>query len=140
PPQFGSKSHGKLKADEWQAMATVYFPITLIRLWGMTDSSEPIHKKLLENTMDLVSAVLIATAFEVSPSHTTAYTAYMQQYLRGLKELFPTFKFRDNHHVVLHLKELLNALGPVHSWWMFPFEHLISKLVKISTNWILGML
>ncbi|KAF8582609.1 hypothetical protein K439DRAFT_1618134 [Ramaria rubella] len=90
--------------------------------------------------MDLVSAVLIATAFEVSPSHTTAYTAYMQQYLRGLKELFPTFKFRDNHHVVLHLEELLNALGPVHSWWMFPFEHLIGKLVKISTNWILGQM
>ncbi|KAF8584547.1 hypothetical protein K439DRAFT_1616637 [Ramaria rubella] len=72
--------------------------------------------------------------------HAAAYTEYMQRYLRSLKELFPDEKLRDNHHVTLHLEELIIAFGPVHSWWAFPFEWLIGQLEDISTNWKLGQM
>ncbi|KIJ28231.1 hypothetical protein M422DRAFT_189971 [Sphaerobolus stellatus SS14] len=138
PRQFGSAKAGKLKAAEWQAIITLYAPITLCRLWGRNGEAHSTHFKYLQNTMNLVAAVLLAVSYETSPNHAAAYTQYMQAYLHGLKELFPNFKFRDTHHIVLHIEELLNSLGPVHSWWMFPFERIIGRLQKISTNWIIG--
>jgi len=35
PSNLGSPDHGKLKADQWRALGTIYFPISLIRLWRM---------------------------------------------------------------------------------------------------------
>ncbi|KIJ31782.1 hypothetical protein M422DRAFT_97456, partial [Sphaerobolus stellatus SS14] len=138
PRQFGSAKAGKLKAAEWQAVITVYAPAALCRVWGRNSDAFSTHFKFLQNTMNLVASVLLAVSYETSPLHAALYTQYMQAYLKGLKELFPTMRFRNTHHIVLHIEELLNLLGPVHSWWMFPFERLIGRLQKISTNWIIG--
>ncbi|KIJ28486.1 hypothetical protein M422DRAFT_189686 [Sphaerobolus stellatus SS14] len=138
PHNFGSKSHGKLKADEWRILISIYLPITLGRLWGKGGRSHEECGAYFQNTMMLVSAVLLAVAKQISKSHAKAYTYYMSQYLKGLKVLFPSLRMRDNHHVALHIEEFLIQLGPVHSWWMFPFERLIGRLQKISTNWIIG--
>ncbi|KIJ48985.1 hypothetical protein M422DRAFT_161984 [Sphaerobolus stellatus SS14] len=138
--QFGSARAGKLKAAEWQAMITLYAPVALCRIWGRNGDQQSTHFSLLQNTMNLVASVLLAVSYETSPNHAAAYTGYMQSYLTGLKELFPELKFRNTHHIVLHIEELLNLLGPVHSWWMFPFERIIGPLEKISTNWIIGQM
>ena len=34
PHNFGDASAGNLKADEWRTLSTVYFPISLVSLWG----------------------------------------------------------------------------------------------------------
>ncbi|KIJ35334.1 hypothetical protein M422DRAFT_180989, partial [Sphaerobolus stellatus SS14] len=138
PQRFGSARAGKLKAAEWQAMITLYIPVALCRLWGKSGIYESTHYRFLQNTMNLVAAVLLAVSYEQTPDHAAAYTRYIQAYLAGLKELFPELKFRNTHHIVLHIEELLNLLGPVHSWWMFPFERIIGRLEKISTNWKIG--
>ncbi|KIJ44893.1 hypothetical protein M422DRAFT_101324, partial [Sphaerobolus stellatus SS14] len=35
PNNFGSKSHGRLKAAEWCILISLYLPISLGRLWGI---------------------------------------------------------------------------------------------------------
>ncbi|KIJ32207.1 hypothetical protein M422DRAFT_266006, partial [Sphaerobolus stellatus SS14] len=56
PQNFGSKRHGKLKADEWRTMITVYLPITLGRLWGSKGTYEQ-FEPYYNNTMMMVCAV-----------------------------------------------------------------------------------
>ncbi|KIJ25173.1 hypothetical protein M422DRAFT_117437, partial [Sphaerobolus stellatus SS14] len=138
PNNFGSKSHGRLKAAEWRILISLYLPISLGRLWGIGGKYHQTCIWYYQNTMMLVAAVLLATSRQTSNCHAKAYTYYMSEYLRGLKRLFPTMKFRDNHHVALHIEEFLILLGPVHSWWMFPFERLIGRLQKITTNGLVG--
>ena len=59
PKNFGDQAAGTIKADEWQSLITVYIPITLISLWG-ADTPQADLKLILDNTMDLVSAVYLA--------------------------------------------------------------------------------
>jgi hypothetical protein len=40
PRNFGSASHGKLKADQWRSVCTVSLIITLVRIWGSATASE----------------------------------------------------------------------------------------------------
>jgi hypothetical protein len=62
----------------------------------------------------------------------------MRAYLKSLRDLFPEMKLRPNHHNALYLGELLLRFGPVHGWWMFPFERLIGLLQKINSNKKMG--
>jgi hypothetical protein len=40
PPNLGEPSHGKLKADQWHILGTVYLPVALVRLWHRSASPE----------------------------------------------------------------------------------------------------
>ena len=62
----------------------------------------------------------------------------MRAYLESLRDLFPEMKLRPNHHIALYLGEFLLRFGPVHGWWMFPFERLIGLLQKVNTNKKIG--
>jgi hypothetical protein len=110
PSKLGSASHGKLKADQWRVLGSVYLPISLIRLWW---SAEPGNarsercQKILDVTILLLSAVSIATSRVTSPRHADLYLQHMQGYLTGLKELFPDFKFVPNQHMALHLRDYI---------------------------------
>ncbi|KAI0363952.1 hypothetical protein BV20DRAFT_1039670 [Pilatotrama ljubarskyi] len=110
PRNFGSPSHGKLKADHWRTVCTVSMVITLVRLWGSATAS-PKQKALLDNFVHLVSA-----------------------YLKGVQHLFDWHHLVPNHHLSLHLKECLELFGPVHAWWAFPFERYNGLLQGLNTN------
>ncbi|KAJ7153149.1 hypothetical protein C8R43DRAFT_950548 [Mycena crocata] len=115
PSAFGgTASTGKLKADQWRTLGTVYMPITLIRLWSASEEGSD-RRELLALTMDLVSAVLLAS------SRTSGSLS--------------TIQMPSNHHLALHIPEFLMLFGPVHGWWTFPFERMNGKLQRISTNY-----
>jgi hypothetical protein len=138
PSNLGSASHGKLKADQWRVLGSVYFPISLICLWWSAEPRNPRSercRKILDITISLLSAVSIATSRVTSPRHADLYLQHIQAYLTGLKELFPDFKFVPNQHMALHLRDYILLYGPVHSWWAFPFERMIGSLQHISTNY-----
>ncbi len=139
PAQYGSSDgQGKLKADQWRTLGTVFFPLTLIWLWSGPETSR--HRRdLLEVTMHLVSAIIIATSHEVSGNHADMYLHHMKEYRTGLKNLFPGYRSRPNHHMALHLAEHLRMYGPVHGWWTYPFERTIGMLQRISTNYKPGI-
>jgi len=138
PSQLGHASHGKLKADQWRVLGTTFLPISLIRLWSDLDVNDLRAvrcRKIVKLTLDLLSAVIIATSRTTSSAHVRAYQQHMQDYLVRLKDLFPDYKFHPNHHMALHLAEYIALFGPVHSWWAFPFKRIIGMLQHISTNY-----
>ncbi|TFK82410.1 hypothetical protein K466DRAFT_500383 [Polyporus arcularius HHB13444] len=132
PSNFGSPSHGKLKADQWRTVCTVSMVITLVRLWSSSTASDS-DKALLENFLHLVSAVDLASRRSMSRSRAAAYDEHMFRYLSGLQDLFD-HQFVPNHHLSLHLHDCLVLFGPVHGWWAFPFERYNGLFHQANTN------
>ena len=66
------------------------------------------------------------------------YFEAMKKYLQALKELQPHEDLHPNHHIALHIPIFLKNFGPMHGWWMFPFERLIGILQKYRTNFKFG--
>jgi len=142
PSNLGDASHGKLRADQWRALGTVYLPLSLTRLWGFTNADSARSRRcreILNVTMSLLSAVTIATSHSMSHALANSYLQHMQAYLTGLKLLFPEYQFHPNHHISLHLHEYLLRFGPVHAWWTFPFERMIGMLQRMPTSGKFGI-
>ena len=144
PAELGSAQHGKLKADQWQILGTTFLPLTLICLWQASDGEGNDDRatrcaQILDITLSLLSAITIALSHSTTYSHADIMQQHLLNYLRGLKELFPNYKFCPNHHMALHLPEYIKLYGPVHSWWAFPFERVIGMLQHISTNYKTGI-
>jgi hypothetical protein len=144
PSNLGEPSHGKLKADQWRTLGTVYLPVSLVRLWAAPNKDDPQQatgrQKLLSLTLSLISAINIASSRTTSRDKANLYTRYMTEYMDGLRNLMPDYQFRPNHHMALHLSEYLLLYGPVHGWWTFPFERLIGLLQDIPNNFKSGQL
>ncbi len=143
PTNLGEPSHGKLKADQWRTLGTVYLPVSLVRLWAPPHRDNPQQagrQKLLSLTLSLISAINIASLRTTSRDKANLYTKYMTEYLEGLRNLMPDYQFRPNHHMAFHLSEYLLLYGPVHGWWTFPFERLIGLLQEILNNFKNGQL
>lgn len=130
PRNLGSKSHGKLKADQWRTVCSVTLVITLVRLWGFKASKY----EMLENFLDLSRAVRFATSRSTSLERIRQYEYYITAYLEGVVRLYGEEYLRPNHHLALHLIECLIGFGPVHSWWSFAYERLNGTLQRIKTN------
>ena len=133
PPDVGSASAGTLSAEQWRTFCMVNLIITLVRIWGHLPSSDR-RAMLLRNFVDLVAAVRAGTAKRVTPRTTNSYGVRMLDYLRGLRMLFLDTSLVPNHHLALHLSEMLDTFGPTHSYWAFPFERCIRLLRNVNTS------
>lgn len=141
PSNISHSSHGKLKADQWRALGTTHLLISLIRLWGFNSDNSARSARCLEIldvTISLISAVIIATSRTVTPASASAYQKHMVDYINGIKRLFPSYQLHPNHHMSLHISEFLLLFGPVHSWWTFAFERLIGNLQRMPSNGKVG--
>ncbi|KIJ11066.1 hypothetical protein PAXINDRAFT_85099, partial [Paxillus involutus ATCC 200175] len=116
PHEFGAPKADTLKADKGRTMITVYLPLALVSMWG--DSTT--HKSM-------------------TTEHAVAYWSYMGVWLSRLKTVHTFVDYRPNGHMVIHIHHFLLSFGPVHSWWCFPFESLISQLQHLPTNNKFGM-
>ena len=144
PKNFGSPAHGKLKADQWRTCIEFDLPVSLVRMWEDTkdeDASDALQirrKKIVESTMLLSIAIRWAVSHRTSEFHANQYRRHMMAYLKTLRELCPTMDLHPVHHNALHIPEFLLRFGPMHGWWMFPFERLIGILQKIKINFKIG--
>ena len=89
--------------------------------------------------MQLACAVRQATCYQICESHRTKYTAHMHSYLSDVLALKSGLSLVPNHHNALHLGAFFERFGPMHGWWMFPFERLIGVLQDVNTNYKQGM-
>ncbi|KAH7918137.1 hypothetical protein BV22DRAFT_986532, partial [Leucogyrophana mollusca] len=121
PLNLGEPGHGKLKADEWRSCIEFDLPVTLVELWSGPNAK----------TTDEA---------QTSTLHAQRYMDYMHAYLVGLRNLHMGIEFRSNHHFALHIGEFFVRFGPMHGWWMFPFERIIGILQQVNTNHKLGQL
>ena len=85
-------------------------------------------------------ATKIATKRSVTIANAQEFQDMMIAYLKGVDELFPTYKFVPSHHVALHMKELLCRFGPTHAWRCWVFERYNHILQQIPTNGNFGTL
>ena len=145
PTNLGEANHGKLKADQWRTLGITYLPVSLVLLWdsgspdALDDHRSQQCRKLLSVTPSLISAIIIASSRTTSQKKADLYFYHMSSYVKGLRELFPHYRFRPNHHMALHLGEYLRFYGPIYSWWTYPFERLIGILQRIPNNFQNGM-
>ncbi|KLO04848.1 hypothetical protein SCHPADRAFT_789604, partial [Schizopora paradoxa] len=137
PKNLGEAGHGKLKADQWRSALEFDIPVALAQLWG--DKSSPRHE-LYKCTMYLAIAIRFGTSHRISEDHITSYTRNMHSYLKLMLEIDPSLRLHPNHHNSLHLGNILRRFGPMHGWWMYPFERVIGRLQKSNTNFKIGEL
>ena len=64
-----------------------------------------------------------------------AHKAYVK-YLAAFSSIFGKEALVPNHHMALHLQDVLLDFGPVFSFWTFPFERLNGCLQDFPTNGI----
>jgi len=143
PRNFGCPEHGKLKADQWRTALEFDIPISLIRIKTQQKPSRNINsdarlQKLVDHTLDLAMAIAWGLSQRTSPHHAERYTFYMTRYVAGIKELFPDFSLKPNHHYALHIPDILLAFGPLHGTWAFSLERLIGRLQKLNSNSKIG--
>lgn len=125
-------------------MSTVYFPISLVAVWGegsphQTPEVATTLRRILDHTMALVSAVSIACLRVMTPNRMLAYQTYIQQWYRDLEPIHgPVIGKRVNGHMAIHIGQFLSLFGPVRSWWTFPFERLIGQIQRIPHNHMFG--
>ncbi|TEB26925.1 hypothetical protein FA13DRAFT_1635191, partial [Coprinellus micaceus] len=132
PPRgFGTRSQGKLSADQWRVLCTVCMVFTLARLWG-----EERHEnhKFLRHFIKLVVVVTRATKRSISEEDIELISESMQAYIQGAVDLFGKGILTINHHLTLHLPELLRQFGPVNGWWAFPFERYNGIIQRYKNN------
>ena len=144
PKNFGSPAHGKLKADQWRTCIEFDLPVSLMRMWeetsqaGVSSELQVRRRKVVESTMLLSIAICWAVSHRTSELHADQYRKHMMAYLTTLRELCPNMDLHPVHHNALHIPEFLLRFGPMHGWWMFPFERLIGILQKIKVNFKIG--
>lgn len=134
---FGEKSYGKLKADEWRSLFSVYLPMTFLRLWA--ESSSKNHRLQLKAVLCLSILVQIVTSKSTSVATQSLYRQTIKLYLELITALEPGCPLVINHHLALHLPMFMTLHGPCHSHWAFPAERLIGKLQKILHNSKIGL-
>lgn len=133
PPDIGNPAHGKLSADQWRTLCTVHLPVTLTRVWSQSDATRN-QTKMLENFLDLVTAVLWGTPRRLTKKNIKVYDHYIFKYTRGLLSTYPDLHLIPNQHYAMHLGDILRRFGPTHAYWAFPFERFIGLLRQIRTN------
>ncbi|EGO04667.1 hypothetical protein SERLA73DRAFT_149084 [Serpula lacrymans var. lacrymans S7.3] len=131
PPDWGTTTRGKLKANNWHTICTIHLPITLIRLWCNNIGR---RRDMLQNFMDLVSAVRIANVQVTSRSQIQAYNKHIFCYVDGIKRLYPDQRLRPNHHAALHMGDMMDLFGPVYSHKAPFYERYIHVLQRLNTN------
>ena len=135
PRNWGTSKRGKLTADNWRVICTVHLPITLIRLWKDETGRKA---ELLHNFMDLATAVRIANMRVSSKNQVRAYNFHISRYASALPTLFPDVSIKPTVHAALHLGDIMDLFGPVHSHSAPFYERYIYFLQQLNTNKKLG--
>ncbi|KAL5512130.1 hypothetical protein ACEPAG_3651 [Sanghuangporus baumii] len=133
PKNFGSSSSGKIKADEWRTLSTIYLPLALVSYVYYSgevrnDTLRGRFSDIIDHSMDLVQAVSVLFKQSATQSDIEAYKFHIKNYIRRLREIHPNAKFLPNMHMATHVTNSLGLFGSAYSWWTFPFERLIGKL------------
>jgi hypothetical protein len=139
PTNLGEKSHGKLKADTWRILFTIFLPLILPELWHDASTPESHSNMLLKNFYFLVYCTNIVCSYTVTSDMPEQYMQLYHAYLLTSKQLFPHVKPRPNHHYAMHNADQLRFWGPLPQVSEFFGERQNGLLQRIKTNGISSM-
>ncbi|CAG8715931.1 13242_t:CDS:2, partial [Acaulospora colombiana] len=132
--QVGEISNGKLKADEWRSLFTVYLPLSMTRLWA----SSKHHRLHLKSLLILSIIVNITCSTTISGALIKCFNDAIRLYLRIIS-VEDGCSLVIKHHLSLHLTTFMEAFGPCRTYWAFPYERLIGKLQRTLYSPSIGM-
>jgi len=132
PTNFSSKTHGKLKADHWLTLFTIFFPLILPEIWSTTPSQK--NLSLLKNFHNLVACTHVIISHMTSASAAQQFSDHFFQYCHSSQSLFPHIKSHPNHHYAMHIPDLLCFWGPLIKLSEYPYERHNGLLQHIQTN------
>jgi len=132
PSNLGEKFHGKLKADQWLILFTIFLPLILPELWNKNISQQ--NAVLLKNFHDLVAYTHIILSHETSSTMAISFGKHYFQYCKSSQLLFPNVSSCPNHHYAMHIPNLFQFWEPLIKLSKFPYERHNGLLQKIKTN------
>lgn len=133
PRNLGEKAHGKLKADQWLTLISIFLPMVLPEIWLSTGTARDLD--LLDNFHDLVLCTNIVCSYTASNIAADNYLHHYIRYRQSSATLFPGVHSRPNHHFAMHNTELMKFWGPLSLLSELPYEQHNGALQKIKTNW-----
>lgn len=133
PINLGDASHGALKANELLILFTVILPMILPELW-MTTEHSAYDAAVFQNFYHLVASTNLISSFSTSPSDADKYMKHYLEYRKTVKQLFPNFRSKPNHHYAMHNDELLKYWGPLPEISEFAGERMNGLLQETNTN------
>ncbi|KLO06162.1 hypothetical protein SCHPADRAFT_805392, partial [Schizopora paradoxa] len=139
PSNLGVAKSGKLTADQWNSTCTIHLVVTLVRLWGVNNRGDR-YFKMLENYMDLVTAIKIANRRTLTPQLWDVYTEHMRRYLEQMLELYTNMDLTPNQHLSLHYGRggHMEHFGPGPACRCYIFERQNFIVQKIPKNMRFG--
>ncbi|MBW0483163.1 hypothetical protein O181_022878 [Austropuccinia psidii MF-1] len=96
--------------------------------------AEEIPNELTKNTFHLISAINIATSWNVSMDDMTAFAEHCKQFRLSNKHLFSKQKSKPNHHFTDHIPKRFQRWGPAQASATCGYEYLIGVFAKIPIN------
>ena len=132
PRNLGEKSHGKLKADQWFVLFSIFLPLVLPEIWQVPSNNR--HQSLLNNFYNLVTCTNIVCAYSVTSESANTYLDHYIKYRQSSRILFPKVGERPNHHYAMHNADLMKFWGPLMPLSEFAGERHNGNLQNIETN------
>lgn len=132
PRNLGEKSHGKLKADQWFTLFSIFLPLVLPEIWQTPSNNR--HRSLLDNFYNLVTCTNIVCAYSVTSDSADAYLEHYIKYRQSSRTLFPKTGERPNHHYAMHNSNLMRFWGPLMPLSEFSGERHNGNLQNVETN------
>lgn len=133
PTNLGEKSHGKIKADQWFILFSVFLPLILPEIWVSTPISTD-KSLLLDNFYHLVTCTNIVCAYLVTPDSPEQYLQHNIKYQKSSEILFQNTGSHPNHHYAMHNADLMKFWGPLVRLGEFAGEQHNGNLQNIKTN------
>ncbi|KAJ3803931.1 hypothetical protein F5876DRAFT_53988, partial [Lentinula aff. lateritia] len=138
PPEYiGLPKAGTPKADNWRRLFAVFLPLALLSMWQVhspvaaSDAKE--MSSVLDTSLYLTCALIAMTKHRLRLQDRLNFREYLRCHILGLKQNFPGW-ILPSHHVSFHIFDYMDLFGPVHNFWCFPGERLISRLRNITIN------
>lgn len=137
------------KADEWRRLLTIT-PVLLWFAWQdrdgkIPDSAPPLapnekitkthsrnRRKLYEVALLLCAAVRLLATRTITLRQARTGQDFLACFCRGLLALGVSLVI--NHHLSMHLYDMIYAFGPIYAWWLFAFERFNGMMEKVKHN------
>ncbi|KAL5512295.1 hypothetical protein ACEPAG_8361 [Sanghuangporus baumii] len=133
---------GKMEADEWRTLTTIFLPLAFTLYYFGDELQDDAYrvrfKNIMDRTMQLSQAVTVLFRETTSESEIYAYERHLDSYIRDVCLVHPGAELEPNMHLSTHITDFLQGFGSVRSWSMIPFKNLIYSLKNLARNNQLG--
>ncbi|KAJ3906583.1 hypothetical protein F5879DRAFT_1068746, partial [Lentinula edodes] len=138
---IGLPRAGTPKADNWRRLFAIFLPLALLSMWQVLSPLAASDAKdmgsVLDTSLYLTCALIAMTKHKSRLQDRLNFREYLRCHILGLKHNFPGW-ILPSHHVSFHIFDYMDLFGPVHNFWCFPGERLISRLRNITINHKIG--